>query len=256
MEGDEKHLSILENFGLYPEEAKVYLAMIHMGNTTMLEISKRTEIKRATVYLIINRLINKNLVKSLIFGKKKYYAAENPKKMISILEERRKELEEIIPFLKEQYKTREDTPNIYFYEGREGVEKIYEEILKLESKSEVLWFGCQQDLFEEFYRIYKALEYRDVDEDSAGIRLLMNSTRMDKEYAKNVNDDEDTYKIVKARVLPKDLLFINTNNIIIGNRLVVFSVKRDYFVVIIESDDVANTYRTLFETAWRQSEKR
>ena len=28
------------------------------------------------------------------------------------------------------------------------------------------------------------------------------------------------------------------------------------FVVIIESADVANTYRTLFETAWRQSEKK
>lgn len=256
MENNQKYVSVLESFGLDPEEAMVYLTMIRMGNTTVLEISRRTEIKRGTVYHIINRLIGKNLVKTLVLGKKNYYVAENPKKMSAILDERKRELEEIIPFLKEQYRLREDTPNIYFYEGREGVERIYEEILKLENKKEVLWFGCQQDLFEEFYDVYKTLEDRDIEESSAGIRLLMNPTRMDREYAKSVNDDEDTYKIVKARVLPKDLLFVNTNNIIFENKLVIFSVKKDYFVVIIESMDVANTYRALFETAWREAEKR
>ena len=257
MENKEKNLLILEGFGLNPEEARVYSNMISMGNTTILEISKRTEIKRGTVYLIINRLINKNLVKSSILGKKKYYTAEDPKKLINMLEERKRGLEEIIPFLKEQYKTREGAPSVYFYEGREGVEKVYREILKSENiMKEMLWFGSQQDLFEEFYKIYKAFEYRDVNEDSVGIRLLMNSTRMDKEYAKNINNDEDTYKIVKARILPKDLIFVNTNNIIIGNRLVILSIKRDYFAIIIESEDVADTYRTFFETAWRQAEKK
>lgn len=256
MENNQKYLSVLESFGLDPEEARVYLTMIRMGNTTVLEISRRTEIKRGTVYHIVNRLIEKNLVKALVLGKKNYYVAEDPRRMSAMLEERKKELDEIVPFLKEQYRLREDTPNIYFYEGREGVERVYEEILKLESKKEALWFGCQQDLFEEFYDVYKTLEDRDVEEDSAGIRLLMNPTKMDREYAQNVNDDEDTYKIVKARVLPKDLLFVNTNNIIIENKLVIFSVKDDYFVVIIESADVANTYRALFEMAWREAEKK
>lgn len=92
MENAKKILSVLKNFGLEAEEAKTYLTMLNMGHTTVLEIARRTGIKRCTVYLIINRLIKKELVKEATIGKKKYYQVENPKKLIKLLDKKKHEL--------------------------------------------------------------------------------------------------------------------------------------------------------------------
>jgi sugar-specific transcriptional regulator TrmB len=254
MENAKKILSVLKNFGLEAEEAKTYLTMLNMGHTTVLEIARRTGIKRCTVYLIINRLIKKELVKEATIGKKKYYQVENPKKLIKLLDKKKHELEENLPLLRNHYRQRADTPNLFFYEGRVGVEKIFEEIVATEGRDEILWFGCPQNLFDECYKIYKTVE-RNIIHNPPAVRLLTNSKLRDRTFAKSLNDDQKVYKKVQARILPKKLLFPNTNNIIFDNKLVIFSLSVDYFAIVIESADVANTYRALFETAWESAAK-
>ncbi len=36
---------------------------------------------------------------------------------------------------------------------------------------------------------------------------------------------------------------------------IVFSIKKGFFAVVIESDDIANSYRAMFEMAWQAAEK-
>ncbi len=60
-------------------------------------------------------------------------------------------------------------------------------------------------------------------------------------------------KAIKSK-LYEDFLFC-TDNMIYGNTLVVFSIKEQIFATIIESTNIVNTYKTLFNMAWRSGKK-
>lgn len=243
---------VLVSYGLSPNESRVYLAMIESGHSTILEISKAAEIKRSTVYVTMEELINKNLVKTIIKGKKKYYLPEDPEKMLDLLDQKKEAINKIIPHLKNQFVSTSERPVINFYEGKEGVRIVYKEALS--SKEETLWYGSSKDQKEEFYDYYLGmLQVRVNNPNFKGLRDIVNETRADKEYAKIQNSYKDSR--IQVRTLKDGLFFMNTDNIIYDNKLAILSIKKNYFVTIIENQDIVNTYRTLFELAWKAAKK-
>jgi len=57
---------ILEEIGLEHIEAKIYLALVELGETTAGDIAKKTNLQRSTTYLYLEKLIKLGLV-SYIF---------------------------------------------------------------------------------------------------------------------------------------------------------------------------------------------
>jgi sugar-specific transcriptional regulator TrmB len=58
------NLEGLISLGLTQKEAAVYLALLQTKKGTALTVAKQANIKRPTVYLVLNSLIKKGLVKS------------------------------------------------------------------------------------------------------------------------------------------------------------------------------------------------
>lgn len=83
-----KLFTTLTNLGLTEKEAKVYLANLALGPTTILQITRGAELKRTTVYSIIESLKQKGLINIEARGFKKLFVAENPERLESILEEK------------------------------------------------------------------------------------------------------------------------------------------------------------------------
>jgi sugar-specific transcriptional regulator TrmB len=69
-----KLTKILTDLGLSEHEALVYLANISLGPTTILKIAQAAEIKRTTVYAVIESLKTKGLINVQIKGFKKLFA--------------------------------------------------------------------------------------------------------------------------------------------------------------------------------------
>ena len=240
------------NYNLSITEARVYFTMIDGGQDTILKIAKATEINRSTVYLAIEELIRKDLAKIIIGGKKKYYLAKNPEHILKNLEDRKRKIKKIIPFLKKRYYTHTDRPIINFFEGKDSIRKVYEEALS--SKKETLWYGSAKDMREEFPEHYAAMvNIKKHNPFFKGIRDIVNNTRADKEYAKIQNSRK--HPNLEVRVLPKELGYPEADNIIYNNKLAVLSIKREFFVTVIESPTVVGAYRTMFELAWRSAER-
>jgi hypothetical protein len=75
------------------------------------------------------------------------------------------------------------------------------------------------------------------------------------------NDDFETRKYFRAsnkinprheiRLIRNEGKFFQTDNMLYGNNLVIFSVKEQMFATTIESAGIAETYRTLFNMAWK-----
>jgi sugar-specific transcriptional regulator TrmB len=118
----------LENIGLSQKEAVVYMALLAVESSSVMELAKKTEIKRTSIYPIIESLEKKGLVSEVEVGKKNEYRAEAPERLETYikneqikLDEQAKLLTEIVPRLKSVSRDQGERPIIKYYDGREGI---------------------------------------------------------------------------------------------------------------------------------------
>ena len=125
----------LEYIGFSEKEVLVYLALLKLGKGTVTQISRKAGINRPTGYHILASLAVKELVTASGKEPKQEYVAESPDQIEKLLVKKIendqsfiKEAKKIIPELKSMHNVA-DRPKVSFYEGREGLEKIYEDTL-------------------------------------------------------------------------------------------------------------------------------
>src|ERR1700692_203110 len=94
----------LQEIGLNEKEAAVYLALLSVDSSSVLDLAKKTKIKRPTVYVVLETLSKKGLVSETTVGNKTHYQAEPPERLETfverqkvVLEEHSKRLIDIIP---------------------------------------------------------------------------------------------------------------------------------------------------------------
>jgi sugar-specific transcriptional regulator TrmB len=68
-------VTTLQKLGLTEKQATVYMAMLELGEAGMTKIAKKANLKRPTVYLIIDELNLLGLAGEILKGKKKFYSA-------------------------------------------------------------------------------------------------------------------------------------------------------------------------------------
>ena len=144
--------SSLKKYGLSTKEIKVYLATLELGSSSILEISKKSGINRATTYVITESLIERGLASSITKGKKRYFVSEDPKKLLTKLEERKlkvddqiNEIKKLIPQLESIFNRSESKPRVKMYEGIDGLYKIYEDTL-VEKKDIYAFIGVSEGM--------------------------------------------------------------------------------------------------------------
>jgi len=119
----------LEHLGFTQKEAAVYVASLELGSATAQEIAMKSRVNRATVYLTIETLAHRGLMSMFERGSKRYFAAESPERLLSLLkrrerviQEKEQEAEKLLPMLLALYNSASSTkPSIRFLEGPEGV---------------------------------------------------------------------------------------------------------------------------------------
>src|SRR3989344_6740207 len=122
-------LKQLTSLGLSDNEAKVYMAM--------LEISAKAGVNRPTTYVQIESLKKMGLVSSQVKGKKQLFIAESPDQLefviereIKTIEDKKAELARMMPELSGLFNVSGDKPQVRFFEGKEGLIKMQDEMLR------------------------------------------------------------------------------------------------------------------------------
>ncbi|MCX5681043.1 MAG: hypothetical protein NT079_01965, partial [Candidatus Omnitrophica bacterium] len=191
---------ILEQCGLTKKEADFYIAALSLGTASITSITKKAEVKRPTAYLVIEELLKKNLLVSVPQGKKVFYKAEHPEKFIKKIEENRRKIEEILPELASLYSINTKEPKIRFYEGKEKLFSIYEEIFKAKNINAMISVDRFFSLFtakddEHFFRI--------LVRNGGMLKDMFQNTKKAREYAKS----KYRFGISKVKILPKTFNF-------------------------------------------------
>lgn len=247
-------LAALRRLGLEPKQTLVYLKALELGASSMTELARAAGLKRPSVYLAVEELLLLGLLSEVTRGKRKVYSAVHPRRLLDIVLLRAHEIEEALPELVALHHMPKERPKIQVFEGKEGVKMLYRELYQsLNNKKEALWFSNIGALKErlpevltEYKRMLRALRHPKIRElnfgDEAGKAWVEELRRL---RGKNHF----------LRTLPTEFPFGLCDNLIFDNRLVIFSLRGSAFVTVIESADVAQTYRTLFEWAWKQGKE-
>src|SRR3989344_4425511 len=91
--------SSLEYIGLKPKEAKIYLALLELGEASVVQIAKSAGIKRTTVYNILPDFINRGLAASTFKKKRKVYFIEDPRSLKNDVKEKESVIDKVMPEL-------------------------------------------------------------------------------------------------------------------------------------------------------------
>ena len=116
--------------GLTDAEAKVYLALLQSGNSPAGAIVKKAGLHRATTYQVLQRLIEKGLVSSLISGKKRHFSAAEPRRLLDDISQRREALHQAIPWLEGIMAEGKEKQEVQVYSGVKGMRTVLDALLE------------------------------------------------------------------------------------------------------------------------------
>lgn len=124
------HQKMIE-IGFTGLEARIYLGLLSRTMTTAGALAKHTNLKRSTVYTVLDSLIEKGLVSTTQIESVRHYQAENPQRIdeflqreIEKIQQKQQELESIKPKLENLHKKSINQPKISIYEGEKGVRNL------------------------------------------------------------------------------------------------------------------------------------
>ena len=226
---DEKLNQTLKDIGLDENEARVYLASLSLGPTTVLKIAKGSGVKRTTIYNVIDSLKEKGLMKVELNGLKQTYSAENPEKLELMLERRKNEFQNKLPEFMALYKLKGGESTIKYYTGLKAMQNIYLDTLKeIKTHEEYLVITNQ----EKWFNLDKDFSQRYTDERAKlniKTRLLFQDSQISQEHKKFERNFNETIKII-----PRDKP-LNVDTVLLPNKLIVLELTPPYMTVIIEN---------------------
>lgn len=154
----------LLQLGLEEKEVELYLACLASGDISPTALSRKTGIKRATVYFYLEKLQKKGLVTPDVRGARRHVSAVPPKvalkQFIRTKKERLQKEEDVLRGIiskLEKVRPEDDArQKVYTYEGQEGARFAIRKIIG--KKQNVYWLGSFETLLgalseRELYRL-------------------------------------------------------------------------------------------------------
>jgi len=240
----------LEKIGLTDKKAKVYLAILESGQANIIQIARKTLIKRTTLYDIISDLVNQGYISEIKKGNKNIIIAEDPKVLIEKFESRLDEVKSIAPALFKIFAGVTSRPQIRFYEGVEGIRHLMEESLVMKEK-EVFYWGPADNIIEILGKVYieKWLKRR----IKAGIQthglLTQNAPRGSKFYLKTDKNFLREVRWLSTQTIFDGILWLY------DNKVMYIASAKDSFGFIIESDNFTQFMKVIFQSMWETAKK-
>lgn len=238
-------LKTLQKLGLTDKEAKVYLANLELGPAKIPDIAEKSDIKRTTVYVVVESLMQKGLISFFQSKKTKKFVVEDPSKLNYFLREKQESLRRIMPQLEALTKSKkENRPEIRFYKGKQGCLNVIQQSLE-KPHSEVLFIGSVADIYKittkkydyEHYfpiRVKKKIKLKSLyfkDKDS--LELQINSK-------KNLRE---------VKFLPKNYYF-PSSMLIFQDKIALISSEKELVSIVIQSADLAEMEKQKFNLLW------
>ncbi len=240
----------LIGIGLNKKEAKIYLASLELGQSTVQDIAKKSDINRATAYFVIETLMKSGLMSSFYKGKKQYFVAADPDRLMEVLEQekntiekREESLKKLLPQL-QSIKLKHKGPVVKYYEGKEGIRTMIEELVKKSMGDVMMAYSVDavNNIFSEKER--KTSREKRIRK---GLKTNVIYTYRDG-VLENTPDGE-------RRKIPTEKFPLTCDVAIYDDYIRIASLGEKLVGIVIEDKDITNSLRSVFKLAWEAAEK-
>jgi sugar-specific transcriptional regulator TrmB len=250
--------SVLQNIGLDKKDISIYLMALELGSSPASSIARRVGIPRNTTRFILDGLVKQGLVNKSKRANTQYYTPEEPKNLTKILEMRRNkvnaeidkqvdDLNGVMAELESKFRPESTKPKITFYEGEDGLVKVYEDTLtSSEDIKSFASFDGMHGALPEYFKDY----YKRRAENNIMIHSIHPDTPLAKE--KTMNDKEEWRE---SCLIPNEKYNFNPEIQFYDNKTVITSWK-EKLGIIIESQEIYQTMCVAFDLAWEGAKKK
>ncbi len=227
--------------GLTKTETSIYLALVKIGSSSVVNIAKQLGMDRTSVYHTLNNLERKGLVNYVIKNNKKYYGASDPENLLGPIKAKEEFVKSIIEKIRELEKESRPEQEVKVYEGKEGIRVLYTEILK---SNNMLSYGASGKSFDILkyempHIIKKAIKQKFVG------RVITSSRFRNHEMTKIPN--------IKFKYLDTVETFSTTS--IFGGNIAINVFSEQPLLIIIKNKEISRSYKEYFETLWKIAER-
>jgi sugar-specific transcriptional regulator TrmB len=252
--------NFLKTLGLNDNEIRVCLYLLTHGESIASIIAKRLEMKRATVYQVLESLENKELISSFEKNKVAHFDAVEPEEIVQLCEQRVHQMQRIrekaevlkseMQKLREKGKmpTLEIRGKIKYYEGLDAVTDLISETLN-EKSNEQFCFGLNTyhtELAGDDWGSYTQKRVR----KGMHVKSVQPDTPAAVDYKRRDKDE-----LRQTRLVPHEKFPGRCEINIIGNMIAIFSTRGQVPMGMkMYNHDMAEALKSLFRLAWERAE--
>jgi sugar-specific transcriptional regulator TrmB len=240
---------IESNLGFSKKKATVFLALLQLGETSIAEIAQKAKLKRTTVYNILPELLDEGLVATTTTQGRKRYFVTDPRIIVKLMETKIETTKSLLPLLMALHSVSVHQPKISLFEGENGARQIYEDTLSISPGNTISGFIGD-------------LQTNPIPEKELALYI---KARIDRKIKNKVIVAPSPYAEFLKKNAEKELrevkTFTGTTSIkmpsvdikIYGNKIAIISYRENFLGVVIESRDISQMCRILFEALWDKS---
>ncbi|MFA5776943.1 MAG: helix-turn-helix domain-containing protein [Parcubacteria group bacterium] len=239
----------LQDAGLNETEAKIYLAALELGQTSVSRIARKSGIKRTTIYLSLENLMQRGIMSAIkVSGRTEYYA-EDPRNLERIMEERKQRISQLVPELLAFTNLIDKKPEVRYFDGEEGIKEAIKDNLRYPGQEICMMYSeaYSNDFDEKFFSDYCVPERI---KNKIPVRAILPENEEMREMAKT-----NEKSLRQTRFIPQNLFNIQIEIAIYGNNTVSIISFKEKFALIIVSPIIYSSLKSIFETMWETSAK-
>ncbi|MBL8029724.1 MAG: hypothetical protein JNN11_00560 [Candidatus Doudnabacteria bacterium] len=236
----------LEKLGWHNKKAKVYLALLQVGEGSVIDIADKAGLKRTSVYNILPEMVREGIVTIGFKQGKKYFYVENPKNLKQDFADKINYIDKILPELSAIHNVIPYKPKISYYEGVGGMKELYLDTLNsLHSGDAILSYTGFKDYYE-----FMPREFMDwYVEERVKRRIRIKMIVPDSETTREILPQQQA-TLREIKVVQENKWQFSADTEIFANKVALISHTENFIGVIIESKEINLMQRMAFEIMW------
>jgi len=237
----------LEDLGLSTTEIKIYLCLLKLGPAKAGQIVKQSGVQNSVVHLTLGKLLKNGLISYSKSSNVKIYQANDPNYLLSLENQKRIRLEQLVPQLI-NIRKEFDLPEAEIYQGITGLRNMcYKFIEDSTPGDEFLFFGFDSSNQEYLKQVYEF--YREYSDYRIARKLVL----------KGIAHQNNKSQFIENKWPHKNILFVDfpiiQNISIFKNKIIMVPWEDNQVSFLISSASLANNFRFYFNSIWNSYQK-
>lgn len=245
-------VNLLEKAGLTKNEIRVFLKLLEMNESTSGPLIKSTGINSSKVYESLEKLERKGLASYVKKGNKKYFQAADATRLMDYIDEKKRQLDEekseikkMLPELNAlRKKSKEEQQEATIYQGFRGYKTLLENMLN-ELSPNGTYLAFASGMLKEALGAYWFIFQKKKKQFNIRSRCIWDSKiKKQKDYL------EEYYGT--GRFIEKGTYLSPADVFVYNDKVIQVSyTTKPIFALLIRSKGLAQSYKELFETIWK-----